>query len=147
MQDKVSFRINMISPLAGVDYGIQEGSGSAFTTIEKQRSVGKSLVFNFEIRIGESDDNAPRFLGPIVQGPKDGRFVYIGIGTYAGQKDSMWERRLKIPLGGITKKMVSQVMSDPHLIFETNVPGVGKDNGPNCGTVKPFDGWKIVKSE
>jgi len=43
--------------------------------------------------------------------------------------------------------MVGQVMSDSYLIFESNVPGVGKDNGPNCGTVKPFEGWKIVKSE
>jgi hypothetical protein len=26
---------------------------------------------------------------------------------------------------------------------DARVPGKGKDGGPNCGTVKPFDGWKV----
>jgi hypothetical protein len=147
MKNTIPFRIIMISPPAGVDYGIQEGSGSVYKTIQTKRSVGKNLVFDFDVRIGESKDDAPRFLGPVVQGTPDDRFVYIDIGTYAGQKDSAWERRLKIPLRGITIKMIEKVLSDPHLIFETTVPGVAKDTGPNCGTVKPFEGWKIVKSE
>jgi len=133
----------MINPPAGVDYGIQEGSGSSFTIISKQRSAGKTLVFDFEIRIGESKEDMVRFLGPVAQGPTDGKFVYICIGTFAGQKDSVWERRLKIPLIGITKQMIDYITSGTNRTLETTVPGVARDNGPNCGTVKPFEGWKI----
>ncbi len=145
MRNTIPFRITMISPPAGVDYGIQEGSGSVYQTIQKQRSSGESLVFEFEIRIGDSKDGAVRFLGPLVQGTPNERFVYIDIGTYAGQKDSIWERRLKIPITGISKEMTEKVLADPHLIFETRAPGVARDNGPNCGTIKPFAGWHIVK--
>jgi len=145
MKNTLPFRIIMIDPPSDVDYGIQEGSGSVYETIQKQRSIGKSLTFYFEVRIGESTDDAPRFLGKVVQGTPSERFVYIDIGTYAGQKDSVWARRLKIPLRGISNKMIDKVMSDPNLIFETTVPGFAKDMGPNCGTVKPFEGWKIVK--
>ena len=133
----------MINPPAGVDYGIQEGSGSSFTTIDKQRSTGKTLMFDFQIRIGESKGDIVRFLGPVVQGPTGGKFVYIGIGTFAGQKDSVWERRLKIPLAGITKQMIENVTSGTNRTLEATVPGIARDNGPNCGTVKPFEGWKI----
>jgi len=84
-------------------------------------------------------------LGPFVQGSKGGRFVYIGIGTYAGQPDSPWSRRLKIPLTGINSAMVDRVMRDSSLIFVTTVPGTGKDGGPNCATVKPFAGWQVSK--
>ena len=137
----------MKSPPAGVDYGIQEGSGSVFKTIAKHRSTGQDLLFDFQIQFRFDDDGIPVFTGPVVQGPKDGRFVYIGIGTFAGQKDSVWQRRLKIPLRDITKKMILQVQSDPNLLLASTVPGVAKDNGPNCGTVKPFDGWRVESRE
>ena len=133
----------MKSPPADVDYGIQEGSGSVFTTIVKQRSTGKDLSFDFQIQFRFDEDGIPVFTGPVVQGPKDGRFVYIDIGTFAGQKDSVWERRLKIPLLNITKEMIFQVQSDTNLLLATTVSGVAKDNGPNCGTVKPFEGWHV----
>lgn len=143
MKNTLTLRINLIGPPSGVDYGIQQGSGSVFTTIVKQRSTGHDLSFDFEIQFRFDDDGVPVFTGPIVQGPKDGRFVYIGIGTYAGQQESVWQRRLKIPLRDITKKMILQVQSDANLLLATTVPGVAKDEGPNCGTVKPFDGWKV----
>ena len=45
-----------------------------------------------------SKDDLPNFAGPFVQGPAGERFVYINIGTYAGQLNTPWSRRLKIPL-------------------------------------------------
>jgi hypothetical protein len=68
------------------------------------------------------------------------RFVYIDIGTCAGQIDSCWSRRLKVPLRGITMDMV-----EAGAILEARIPGTGKDGGPNCATVKPFDGWKLSR--
>ena len=145
MKQILSLRIILKSPPADVDYGIQEGSGSVFTTIAKQRSIGKDLTFDFQISYTTDADESIRLSGPIVQGPKDGRFVYIGIGTFAGQQDSIWQRRLKIPLTNISMKMIKQVQTDHKMIIATTVPGTAKDNGPNCGTVKPFDGWTVTK--
>jgi len=31
--------------------------------------------------------------------------------------------------------------------METSIPGTGKDGGPNCATVKPFNGWKIIEKK
>src|SRR6266705_4795042 len=52
------------------------------------------------VKTGRNDD-LPNFAGPFVQGPAGERFVYIDIGTYAGQTNTPWSRRLKIPLSGI----------------------------------------------
>ncbi len=38
-------------------------------------------------------DGLPNFLGPFVQGPPVGLFVYVNSGTLAGQSDSCWTRR------------------------------------------------------
>ncbi len=86
-------------------------------------------------------DNLPKFSGSFVQGPTANRFVYIDIGTYAGQSDTTWSRRLKIPLTGITWKDVDTLTHDSML--QTSVPGTGKDGGPYCATVKPFEGWHL----
>jgi hypothetical protein len=88
----------------------------------------------------------PNLLGPFVQGPSSARFVYLDIGAAAGQIDSSWSRRLKVPLTGITAEILSRVDKAPKLIRETHVPGTGKDGGPNCATVKPFAGWKLIQS-
>jgi hypothetical protein len=70
------------------------------------------------------------------------RFIYIDIGTAAGQAD-IWSRRLKIPLTGITWSVIDQVNASSKAVLETHVPGTGKDGSPNCATVKPFDGWRV----
>lgn len=40
----------------------------------------------------------PNSLGPFAQGPPAARFVYVDVGTYAGQKNTPWARRMKVPL-------------------------------------------------
>lgn len=83
------------------------------------------------------------FLGSYAQGPANDRFLYIDIGTFAGQKDCCWDRRLKIPLKGIYSQIVQHALSNPGCKIEAVVAGSGKGGGPNCGTVKPFSGWKL----
>jgi hypothetical protein len=146
MEHEVIFRIILESPTPGVDFGLQKGRGSAYEAVQKQRSNGDNLQFQFIVKYKPGKNNDIVLSGPFVQGATGGRFVYIDIGTYARQKDSPWGRRLKIPLSGITPVMIDQLLSDPGLIFETSVPGTGKDGGPNCATVKPFHGW-ILKQK
>ena len=144
MDKQITFSITLEQPPAGVDYGLQKGSGSNYETVQKQRSVSKDLHFEFTVSVRRREDSStPDFRGPFVQGPVNERFVYIDIGTYAGQSDSVWGRRLKIPLYGISFEMIDKLSPGIKLFLETRVPGTGKDNGPNCGTVKPFSGWQV----
>jgi hypothetical protein len=147
MEHELTFRIVLEKPPGGVDFGLQKGQGSSYETIQKQRSGTSDLGFEFSVRAkAGAKGAAPSLLGPFVQGPPDARFVYLDIGACAGQMGTSWSRRLKIPLRGITSEMVNQVVNQPGLVFETHVPGTGKDGGPSCGTVKPFGGWNLVQS-
>lgn len=147
MESEVTLRIVLEKPPADVDFGLQKGRGSAYETIQKQRSKAKDLQFEFTVGLKPGRKDAlPTFLGPLVQGPPAQRFIYVDIGTCAGQTDSCWSRRLKIPLSGITWDMVDRVLVDPKSVLETRVPGTGRDGGPTCATVKPFAGWKLVRS-
>jgi hypothetical protein len=143
MHPEIPVKIILENPPAGVHFGIQKGSGSHYQTILKQLSGTGDLQFEFTITAKLKDP--PDFSGDMVQGPPGVRFIYIDIGTYAGVYDSIWGRRLKIPLREITLDSINKLLSDPKLILETKVPGTGKDGGPNCATVKPFSGWYVSK--
>ena len=144
MEVELRLRIVLDAPPAGADFGIQEGKGSDYKTSQRQRSNGADLPFEFTVTVKDNrDDGLPNFLGPLAQGPVTGRFVYIDIGKYAGQSDSSWERRIKVPLGGITWEMIEKASTKP--VLEARLPGTGKDGGPSCATVKPTDGWKVCR--
>jgi hypothetical protein len=142
MERKVTLRVIVEKPPSGVDIGVQDGHGNDYKTVQKQRFTKEDLRFEFPIRVNESKDGQPNFLGSFAQGPANKRFIYLDIGTYAGQTNTPWSRRLKIPLAGITWQMIEQA-SVASVAIETRVPGTGKDGGPTCGTVKPFFGWAL----
>ena len=73
------------------------------------------------------------------------RYFYIDIGTYAGQTNTPWSRRLKIPLSCITWELIN---SGSMLVGE--IPGTGNDGGPSCAYswLKQFDPawqWQVCK--
>lgn len=144
MNKELTLRIVLEKPPPDVDFGLQKGGGNKYETIQKQRSGNEDLHFEFTVRIKDASSAQPIFLGPFAQGSSTDRFIYIDIGTYAGQTNTVWSRRLKVPLAGITQDMVSKVLTDETLLLETKVPGTGKDGGPNCATVKPFGGWQLM---
>lgn len=144
LETEVRLRIVLVAPTLGVDFGIQEGKGNNYTTIHKQRSKGADLAFEFNVTIKDNrDDGLPNFLGPLAQGPTIGRFIYIDIGKSAGQIDSCWDRRIKVPLSGITWAMIESASTK--MLLEARLPGTGRDGGPSCATVKPAEGWKVCK--
>jgi Family of unknown function (DUF5990) len=144
MERELTLRIVLESPPAGVDFGVQKGQGNDYETVQTQRSKDQNLQFEFVVRVKEGKDGQPNFLGPFAQGPANARFVYLDIGTYAGQKNTPWSRRLKIPLTGITWQLIKKVAASSQTI-EARVPGTGGDGGPTCGTVKRFDGWELAR--
>ena len=142
MDDEVTCRIVLETPPPGVDYGLQKGRGSGFETVQTQRSDGHDLQFEFSAQ-ARTSGSAADFRGPFIQGPAGGRFVYIDIGTIAGQADTPWSRRLKIPLTGITSHMIRRASGAEGVFLEARVPGTGRDGTPACASVKDFDGWTL----
>ncbi len=145
---EVTLRIVLEQPPAGVDFGLQEGHGNDYKVVGKQRSKGGDLEFEFTViaKTGRNDD-LPNFGGPFVQGPTGERFVYVNIGTNAGQSNTPWSRRLKIPLSGITWEMLR---SGKALL--AHIPGTGKDGGPSCAyawrkSVGPSWQWQVPRSK
>ena len=147
MNQELPIRIILESPPVGVDFGIQKGSGNIYETILKQRSNKNDLCFEFEISVKEGKNGLQNFTGPYVHGPSNERFIYVDIGTAAGQINSVWTRRLKIPLRDISSETIKLALTDSSLVLETKVPGTGRDGGPNCATVKPFSGWHLSPSK
>lgn len=127
MNATITLHITLLTPPPGVDFGLQKGRGNAYETIGIQRSTGPDLTFTCTLPYP--------LRGPLVQGPPTGRFLYIDIGTLAGQFGSPWTRRLKIPLDGLTPD---------HAAYTTSIPGRARDGGPNCATPKPFAGWTPI---
>jgi hypothetical protein len=143
---ELSLHIILQTPPAGVAFGLQEGHGSKFKIVQTQRSTVGDLHFYPAIIIkgDRLKDDMPRFGGPFIQGPYMGNFIYISIGTLAGQFDSPWNRRLKIPMAGITWDIIDQLNAGKKLTLETHVAGTAKDGSPTCATVKPFNGWQTA---
>jgi hypothetical protein len=139
MKHEVPFRVIVTDPLPGVSMQVQRAKNELLAPKELNTD---RLVFEFEISIDVSGDG-PNFLGKYAQGPKDARFVYVNSGTYAAQHPTMWGRRAKLSLMSITKAQVDQAIAKGS-IFETTMPGVGRDGGPTCASVKGLE-WKLVQ--
>ncbi len=129
MEALLTLHISLVAPPPGVDFGVQKGRGNRYETVQLQRSTGADLCFTVTLPANLS--------GPFVQGPPGARFLYLDIGSYAGQIDAPWSRRLKVPLSGITPLLVGP---PPHQVA-TSIAGTAKDGGPTCATPKPFAGW------
>jgi len=144
MQKQVTCNIVLEKPLPGVVYGLQKGSGAVYETIQQIKAGYDDLLFTFSITLILGSNNEFDCKGPFVQGPQKSRFIYINIGTSAGQVESFWTRRSKVPLT-LDNQIITHVSQHDDIVIQTAVPGIGKDGGPNCATVKPFAGWTIAQ--
>ena len=132
-------RITVTGPFPGVAMQVQKGKDELLPPVEISDAA---LIFDFTITVDVSGA-APNFLGKFAQGPKDQRFVYVNTGTYAGEHHSIWARRAKISLMGITKEQIEGAISSGGRL-ETEIAGRGgRDNGPVCASVKGVV-WKAA---
>ncbi|MCM3872301.1 MAG: DUF5990 family protein [Pyrinomonadaceae bacterium] len=134
-------RITVVNPPAGVVFALQRGKSELETSA---MASGNDLSFDFSVRVGAREDESPNFLGPFVQGPRVGRFVYVNSGTLAGQAASCWTRRAKIGLKEIGWDLVDRVLADSSSLLEAKFAGKAGDGGPACATVRLLGGgWTI----
>jgi len=136
MEKQLALRIIILAPPVGIAYGLQNGSGAVYKTEQLQLSTGDDLLFSLNISVKQGKDGQPDFKGPYIQGPVAERFIYIGIGSYAGVAHGVCNGRLKIPLRGISWQMVDSGT------IEARVEGKGKNDTVAYATPKPFAGWK-----
>lgn len=145
MKAEVPIRLVLVDPPPGVDFGIQRGNGSDYESLFVQQRNSGDVLFDFSLTVVDNrKDGLPNFQGPFAQGPPAGRFVYVDVGTYAGQKDTPWSRRMKVPLRGISWPLIRKAMSKQQYRLSARIPGTGKDGGPSCATVRLLDGWQVI---
>jgi Family of unknown function (DUF5990) len=137
---QIPFRVVVANPLSGVAMRVQRGKDEL---LDPTPSRDDAIAFEFEITVDLNGDR-PNFLGKYAQGPKDARFVYVNSGTYAGQHATAWARRAKLSLMTISEDQIREVADDAGRCIETVMPGVGRDGGPTCASVKGIQ-WKVVK--
>jgi hypothetical protein len=137
---ELRLRLNVLDPPKDVRFQMQRGRSDLVPPVRQSRNA---LRFEFSVRIGERPNGNPNFLGPFTQGPPEARFVYVNSGTLAGQPESCWTRRAKIPLTGITWQLIEAARRDGAAL-EADMPGRGRDGSPTCATVKGVT-WQVEK--
>ncbi len=140
---QITLRIRVMNPPSGVLFRLQKGH---FELLPPSHDDGSSIAFDFEMRVADrTADAPPRFLGPFTQGPPSTRFVYICSGKRAGQGESQWDRRAKVPLGGITWALIDEASAKRDAVLEAKIAGTGRDGGPACATVPLLGVWHMTR--
>jgi len=133
MAGTVTLRLIIDDPVPGVRYSLQKDDLPF-----EPRTAGPGPIA-FEAPVTLHADG--RMTGPFVrrEGPER-RFIYIRIGTSAGDHASPWSRRAKIDIHDIPKPLLV-----PGAVLEVRLPGRGKDGSPACATVRPVTSWSLAE--
>jgi hypothetical protein len=133
--DTLALRITVVDPPPGILWALQLGREEI---VPPTASTKSRITFDFTVEVAPGDKF--RLRGPAVQGRPGERFVYLRMGSYAGQAGaSGW--RAKISLEGITRKLVDAAKAK-HL--EARFAGTAKNGGPACASVPLLGaGWSV----
>jgi len=139
---ELALRIVVDQPIPGVALALQRGSGTKFGLVGPAQASADALVFDLDITLdGVIAAGGPRLLGRFVQGPPTARFVYINVGASAGQIGSPWQRRVKVPLGGIGWQAIEALSPGDRLT--AHIASKGRGGTPACATVPILPpGWR-----
>jgi hypothetical protein len=134
-QTEIRARIVIEQPVPAVTHSLQEDDAPLDP---KTSRAGEPLAFDFPLRIAPG----PKFFGPQVrrEGPVR-RFVYIRIGTSAGQHLSPWSRRMKIDIHDVDPPLLDKAARGG--VLQGTINGTGRDGSPACATIKPVR-WRVV---
>lgn len=132
MSAVVTLRLTIADPVPGVRYSLQKDD----MPFEPAAAGEGPLSLDAWIKVSPDF----RLTGPFVRREgKERRFVYIRIGTSAGDHSSPWSRRAKIDIHDIPRDLLVDGAT-----LEVTLPGRGKDGSPACATVRPTIGWRPV---
>ena len=132
MAGTVTLRLIIDDPVPGVRYSLQKDD----IPFEPRTAGDGPLAFDVPVTLHTDG----RLTGPFVRREgKERRFVYIRIGTSAGDHASPWSRRAKIDIHDIPKSLLV-----PGALLVVHLPGRARDGSPACATVRPVSGWRPV---
>ena len=126
----ITLRIIVVELPGGVTWALQIGRSA----LEGPSSATRTQIcFTTAVRVASSSPSRTvRLLGPAVQGPPDGRFLYLNTGLRAGQTGSCWDRRAKVPLRGIKQSMIRAATAKQDGALEARVAGTASDGACVC---------------
>jgi hypothetical protein len=141
--ETLSLRITVVDPPPSVLWALQLRKDEL---VEPASATKASIIFDFTIEALEDSSAAGFSLrGPAVQGRPGERFVYLCIGTYAGQVGAPFGRRAKIKLEGISRELVEAVKARRSARLEAQFAGTDSKGGPACATVPLLGkGWQVA---
>ena len=133
-QTEIRMRLVVDNPVARVAHSLQDKENRPVDA--KMSAKGEPLTFDFVIRVAAG----PKFHGEQVrsEGPER-RFVYIAIGTLAGDPDSPWTRRMKIDIHNIPQALLDAAAAGQ--VLEGTFAGTARDGTPSCATIRPVS-WR-----
>ncbi|MET0291777.1 MAG: DUF5990 family protein [Steroidobacteraceae bacterium] len=132
-------RITVVAPPPGVLWALQLGRDEL---VKPSSAANGNISFDFTAEVVAAGTGF-RLRGPAVQGRPGGRFVYLCIGTYAGQTDTPFARRAKVELESISRELVDAA-SKSNAALEARFEGADSKGEPVCATVKLSNGgWRI----
>jgi Family of unknown function (DUF5990) len=140
---EILIRVVVERPVPGVLLRLRRGASEL---VEPTSSSSSEVAFDFTVRVGPARaGGALNLLGPFTHGPPDDRFIYVNAGRQAGQVETPWDRRAKVPLTAITQALVDAVLANPGARLEVRIPGTGRDGGPTCASVRlPPGAWQLI---
>lgn len=145
---EIPLRITLYRVPPGVRFALQKGKSGATghpELVPPTRIDPTSISFDFAVRVAPDKLGAKqRFLGEFTQGPAEERFVYVNSGKSAGQHDTEWNRRAKIPLTTITPALIDAVRSTPNTVLLIEIEGKAADGGPVVASRLSSTEWRAV---
>jgi hypothetical protein len=143
MEGEIMFRIVVLRPLPGVQVGVQRGHDELLLPAHADDEM---VTFEFSLRLAQRHDGITTLRGPEAQGGPADRFVYVNWGVRAGDKESRWDRRAKVPLKDLTSAELQEALMTPGAFLEAQIDGVGDDGGPAAASVTlAGGGWRLVR--
>lgn len=137
-------RLTVVRPPPGVALALQVGHGTDPDLLAASGRDADGVSFDFALRLVPGDP--PVLRGEAAQGPPASRFVYVTWGRRAGQPDSPWDRRAKVPLAGITGALADAALASRGRRIVGRIAGTGRDGTPACASVPLLgDGWQLER--
>lgn len=141
--EPLALRITVVDPPPGLTWALQLGRDELVPPTKQSRDC---IIFDFTVDVvtGEKP-GAFRLRGAAVQGRPGERFVYLGVGSYAGQAGAPFNGRAKVTLEGITRALIDAVRRSPSGVLEAQFAGTSPRGGPSLASVSLLgDGWHVA---
>jgi len=141
--EALALRITVVDPPPNLSWALQLGRDEL---VKPTASTGARVSFDFLVEVVAGDSvGAFRLRGPAVQGRPGERFVYLCVGTYAGQVGASASGRAKISLEGITRELLDAVRAKSSGVLEAQFAGTAQDGGPSRASVPLLgEGWRVA---